>query len=393
MSGESGGDVTEVDEVPTEGGGSTEVDEVPTEGEEPGELHAILKQSSARKRTLFLAREEEDAQKKKKRKPNPRSKRSRVPLAPGAFPSQWPGLSTSTAEEPSTSGGFRLKKRKAMEPPEWRKSESEQRNMFDFCFENPLDGKFKDLPVVQQLLQDFPALVTQKDTSYCHHGEKYRKRTVFVGTLGHFQPKPPCPIVKCHWLRSGQEHPGSVTDCGQAQRNALPPALIDMLIDAWRQRHAGTARCYLLVDVFSGWGSMAARVKEKQKVGKWADLRVYSNDIVQRGHTDITLDMSANSVWTLEELLKFGIARCWPELRASNGSVGHRGGVIGWVNANKVAVLFHCSTPCSSYSQLGLKSHRKGKTLEPSTVMANDHDEMNASLIAFFKRVVLSPPP
>jgi len=145
------------------------------------------------------------------------------------------------------------------------------------------------------------------------------------------------------------------------------------------------------VDVFSGWGSVDARVAEKQRAGEWLDLRVYSNDVVQRSHTDVTLDMSADSVWTPAALLAFAVDRHWP------GDVGrrvaHPGGLVGWLNANKIAVLFHCSTPCDTYSVVGLKSHRVGATLETKTQLARDHDAMNAALIDYFKSTVLSPPP
>ena len=68
------------------------------------------------------------------------------------------------------------------------------------------------------------------------------------------------------------------------------------------------------------------------------------------------------------------------------------GGAVEWCNAEKIAVLFHCSTPCDTYSVVGLKSHRVGKTLEPKTPMARDHDVMNASLIDYFTSIVLGPP-
>lgn len=261
--------------------------------------------------------------------------------------------------------------------------------MLDFSFENP-DGKFKELAAVQQLLKDYPALVKLVGTSYCHYGFDYRKRTVFVSSLPNFKPTPPCPDVKCYWIASGVPHPGTVLACGSAQKNSLPPQLIDELINSWRSRQSGKATAYLLIDVFSGWGSLEARVAEKKRVGQWLDLRTYSNDIVQRDHTDITLDMSADSIWSAATLLAFAVDKHWPNDTQTRRA--HPGGIIGWINEQKIAVLFHCSTPCDTYSLVGLKSHRVGSTLEPKTQMASDHDAMNAKLIDYFKATVLSPP-
>lgn len=254
--------------------------------------------------------------------------------------------------------------------------------MLDFSFENPLDGKFKDLPVVQGLLTKYPGLVHQAGTSYCHYGYKYRKRTVFVTSLRNFKPIRPCPDVKCHWLRDGPTHPAQVLSCGSDEKNSLPSALIDLLIDSWRTRHAGKVKKYLLIDVFSGWGSVDKRVEER-----WPDVLVYSNDLVKRRHTDINMDMSADSEWSPFSLLLLALNKNFPDDFDMEQSP------VMWCNANKVAVLFHCSTPCDTYSLVGLKSHRLGATIEPTTDMARNHDAMNAALIDYFTRTVLSPPP
>lgn len=352
------------------------------DSDEEDPLQELLRKQGARK--LELLRREAKLADERRPKSGARNRRPRdvVPLAPPV-----PVPPASAPEDPDDPGdGYRTKKRALLRPSAWRED-----HMLDFSFENPLDGKFKDLPVVQELIKDYPALVRRVGTSYCHYGYDYRKRTVFVSSLTNFQPTPPCPGTPCSWIRSGLEHPGSVQGCARDQKNSLPPALIDLLINSWRSRHAGKAAAYLLVDVFSGWGSVDTRVEEKQRLGEWQDVRVYSNDIVQRDHTDVTLDMSADSMWSPAALLAFAVDRHWP------GDVGermsHPGGLIGWLNAKKIAVLFHCSTPCDTYSTNGLGYHRVGKTLEPKTPMAKAHDAMNASLIGYFKRTVLSQPP
>jgi len=364
-------------------------DDDESEGEEAREdpLTKILRE--ARERLEKKLREEDQRQGKhtgKRKAPQPR-----VPTTPQSRPAPSPTPDQTPAPPPvpgpsSSSDGFVPKKRLLMQTPPWRAE-----NMLDFSFENPLDGKFKDLPVVKQLLKDYPYLVKQVGTSYCHYGFDYRKRTVFVSSLPNFDPTPPCPDFKCYWVASGLSHPGTVLACGSAQKNSLPPRLIDGLIDSWRKRHEGKATAYLLVDVFSGWGSVKARAAEKKSMGQWLDLRTYSNDLVQRDHTDVTLDMSADSTWTPAALLTFAVDKHWPEDTKARSS--HPGGVIGWLNQQKIAVLFHCSTPCDTYSLVGLKSHRVGKTLEPKTQMARDHDAMNAKLIDYFRMTALSPLP
>lgn len=255
--------------------------------------------------------------------------------------------------------------------------------MFDFSFENPLDGKFKDLPAVKQLVENYPFLVKQASTSYCHYGYDYRKRTVFVTSLTGFSPTAPCQGRPCAWLRAGLEHPQGVLNCTADQKNSIPPSLIDLLIQSWKQRHAKQAKAYLLIDVFSGWGSVDKRVKEA-----WPDVVVYSNDLVRRSHTNVELDMSADSAFSPSTLLILALKK--HELSAPEN---FKGDAVEWCNAEKIAVLFHCSTPCDTYSVVGLKSHRVDDTLEPKTAMARNHDAMNASLINYFTSIVLTPPP
>lgn len=276
--------------------------------------------------------------------------------------------------------GFRLTKRARLRNPQWR-SES----MLDFVFENPLDGKFKDLPVVKQLLRDYPAMVRQVETSYCHHGYPYQKRTVFIGTLSGFNPRPPCPRTPCRFLRLGGSHPKQSTECSDKQKNSLPPGLIDLIVGSWIKRHEDTTAKFLLIDVFSGWGSIETRVQER-----WPRVMTYANDIVSRPKTDTNLDMSAGSIFTPAALLMFALRKLCPE--DEQRVEAHPGGVVGWVQQEKIAVLFHCSTPCRTYSTQALAIHRHKGTAAPKTPDAARDDEMNSSLISFFRRVVLTAP-
>lgn len=276
--------------------------------------------------------------------------------------------------------GFRLKKRATLtfHNPEWRDA-----SMLDFMFENPLDGKFKDLAVVKQLLSDYPGMVRQVETSYCHYGYRYQKRTMLIGTLVGLTPRPACPHTPCRFLRRRERHPEQSAECGNQEKNSLPSGLIDSIMNSWIGRHGGRANRYLLIDVFSGWGSIETRVNER-----WPQVVAYANDIVPRAHTDINLDMSATSIYSPSSLLMFAIRKLWPD--EEEQAHAHPGGTIGWLQQQKIAVLFHCSTPCRTYSTQALATHRIKGTAEPKTTDAERDDDMNAALISYFRRVVLT---
>lgn len=351
---------------------------------EEGDLLTKLLRAQGKKRLAALKEEAEQSEKRKKSRKQPSALVSPPPIAPA------PEERTERLGDGQGDGkGFRQKKSALLKPPLWR-----EENMLDFSFENPLDGRFKDIPVVKELIENYPSMVRRVDTSYCHYGYDYRKRTVFVTSLINFKPTRPCPELPCSWIRSGlTEHPSSVQTCAKDQKNSIPPALIDLLINSWRERHAGKATAFLLVDVFSGFGSIERRVREKKRLREWEDVRVYSNDVVQRDPTDVILDMRKNSLWTVGSLLTFAVNMRFPleDDEERSKRIDHPQGLIGWLTEQKIAVLFHCSTPCITYSTNGLGYHRFADTLEPKTNTARDHDLMNESLIQYFKKTVLSP--
>lgn len=294
-----------------------------------------------------------------------------------------------TREEPRdqatpSSDGFVPKKCARWNAPPWRAE-----SMLDFMFENPLDGKFKDLPSVKWMLQNNPGVVRQFNTSYCHYGYSYRKRTVLIGTLTQLSLKRPCPEEPCQQVSQGKNHSREVAECDKAQKNSLPPLLIDAMVDGWISRHAGRAKRFLLVDVFSGWGSIERRVAEKKAVGQWRNVFTFANDIVNRPHTQSNFDMSADGPWNPGALLLLALNVLWPEHNAR--VIEHPKGALGWVQDNGVAVLFHCSTPCQTYSTNALWKHRWPGTANPTTQQAEHDDAMNASLIGYFTRHVLDP--
>ncbi len=340
-----------------------------TEGEENNDgedgddgLAQILRARSARWKAVEDAHSPLSAQ-NGKRRPLPAPLPTPLPAAP-------PSPRGNTTPE------F-VQKRRLAACSRWRVD-----HPLDFVFENPLDGKFKNLPCVVKLLADHPHTVKQKSTSYCHYSYDYRKRTVFVTSLVAFCPAPPCPGNPCAHVRSGNSHPSQVTDYGAAQKNSLPPALIDLLVESWLQRRGPSWR-HLVVDVFSGWGSLGRRVAEKQRGGEWSEIAgVYCNDIVQREFNHSTLDMS---VVPVSVLLAFAVAHFFPDTTQETSS----NELLSWLQCQKIAVLLHFSTPCDTYSTVGLRSHRVGDTLEAKTALARSHDAMNAQLVSYCASVCL----
>jgi hypothetical protein len=248
-------------------------------------------------------------------------------------------------------------------------------SLVDFSFENPADGRFKNLEAVEDLLLEFPNMVFKRVTSYCHYGYPYRKRTVFVTTLRKFEPFAPCPALKCGEVQLCGKHATGVSGSSNAKKNSIPCILIDELIEAWLARHDGRAiDAFLLLDVFSGYGSIESRVREQQKHGKWEPVFVFSNDIVKRAHVNVNLDMRK---MTPDPLLRLAVASHWPE---------------AWQRPKKLAVLYHVSTPCETYSQNALCKHRMCASAVPTSLQAREADLMNSNLIEFFRRVVLTAP-
>lgn len=298
-----------------------------------------------------------------------------------------PGSSLGAYAPVPDSNGFVLKKRKWAQPdpcpgssPSPASNASRGRGWVDFCFENPLDGQFKKLGCVQELMASYPGRVHARETSYCHYGYKWRKRTFFLSTLAAFRPTPACPRVPC---TDASKHKRTVSGLHASEKNSIPAALIDQLLESWVAKHEGRAKGYLLIDVFSGWGSVGERVRANRH--RWPTMKVYSNDIVRRPHVQADLDMRAGRVWTPATLLVIALEMYWPE--GANERSLHPEGCVGWARDNGVAVLFHASTPCDTYSTQGLAVHREGG--RASTQKAREADAMNASLIRYFSNVAL----
>lgn len=259
-------------------------------------------------------------------------------------------------------------------------SEKRPGNLLDFVIENPYDGKLKDLTCVKDLVSRNPNTVFSTPTSYCHYGYDYRKRTLLIHTLADFKPTLPCPEVKCSAVKSGKRHAGQVVGSAAAKKNSIPPQLVKALMDAWLKRVAG-ASDYLVIDVFSGWGSVSEHIR-----AAYPNIKVYSNDIVDRNHMDMTLDMKT---FTLGSLLVLAATKLWSGEDQFKAQQNHKDGIVGWFKDERIAVLWHISTPCETYSQNGLGKHRVKGTTEPKTHQAVDADAMNARITEYVTRVVL----
>ncbi len=222
-----------------------------------------------------------------------------------------------------------------------------------------------------------PYTVFQQETSYCHFGYEYRKRTVFITTLLRFNPPLPCPDCPCRQWRLSQRHKQNMIECGFVARNSIPPPLTCQIIDAWIHR-TQWAEHRIFLDVFSGFGSVSEVVKSR-----YPQIDIFCNDIVNRDHTNIQLDVSSTRD-VLMVLLRFALAmirrgrkRVDVYTEASNSDTLDMATTLRKLN---IAVLFHMSTPCETYSIGCANHHRESKRTVPKTEMAKKHDAMNRSL-------------
>ena len=247
----------------------------------------------------------------------------------------------------------------------------------DFVFENPLDGRFKSHPAIEMLLACYRGRVVARPTSYCHFGVDYRKRTIFVTSLLAFRPPSACPAHPCSHVRAGSPHPTQLIDQCDAVRNSIPAPLVDALLGAWMATHKDWAREFLLIDLFTGWGSVAKRAAER-----WPAVKVYTNDIADRPGVDATLDLSTDTHVRVVWLMRLAVLRFWPD--APNDQ-----GVMDFFASRRVAVLFHASTPCNTYSTEAIGVHRMPDGA-PRTHAAARDDEMNTNLVRFFEEFALA---
>lgn len=227
---------------------------------------------------------------------------------------------------------------------------------------------------------------TRLTTTYCQYGLDYAKPTTILTSLSAIGVRPPCcdETLCAH----GGKHLRNVQQCtAPEERNQIPEELTRVLLEAFvaKQRARG-AVAFLVVDVFSGWGSVARAVEACAP----ETMAVYTNDVVRKrkaGHiTDLDLDMAL--LQSLDAVLRFamlsrleGLGSAGLEARrlleASEGvppmeEVLRRSGI---------AVLLHLSFPCTTYSTAGGSTHRAKGDRAAASPLAQQHDTMLEALV------------
>lgn len=247
----------------------------------------------------------------------------------------------------------------------------------DFLLENPLDGKFKDMPFIKSIVDGYPDYVFKKPTSYCHYGFAYMKRTVFIGTLHKFNPAMPCRGNPCSVYKTHRRHASQVKGQSAADKNSIPSRLVDLEVAAWVSKYPDPKHRFLFIDVFAGYGSVSQHIRDK-----YPNIHVYANDIVKRKDNNVELDMNKFPTYFLFNLAlqRFFGDPMLPDMPQ---------GLVQWLRDEKIAVLIHVSSPCNTYSIDGLGPNRDKITLEPKSELARQHDEMNSKLVEWLKQLCL----
>lgn len=276
----------------------------------------------------------------------------------------------------------------------------------DFTLENPAPpGKLFFLPAVRALYDEAAhepwGLATAErlsravdhrtgpcvrvTTSYCKYGTPYRKNTCLLTSLSALALPPPCAAgAPCAVRQADGQHPLDVQGCSAAMRNSVPAELTRALLRAFvaRQRALGR-RVFVVADLFSGWGSVAtAAAAAVDLLGADERLFVWTNDIARRADhpADQHLDMQRFGVRLalriclvqLEERLQAAGVNL-PRHRAADLSVA--------LDAERVAVLLHCSVPCTTYSTAAGDTHRAAGCIEPTSELARSHDALVRTMV------------
>tara|TARA_Y100000389_G_C17461990_1_gene522472 strand:- start:2557 stop:4017 length:1461 start_codon:yes stop_codon:yes gene_type:complete len=311
------------------------------------------------------------------------------------------------AEAAGRMAGWRAKK-----PECWRGVPKD--TMVDFSFENPMESCLWDLPAMADMMTSFPGRVVRLDTSYCHYDFAYRKRTSFVTTVKKFSPPPPCPRAPCAHYRQNGSHRSGVLGLGVRQKNSIPTRLLREMLRAWMLQNSGAIE-YTVIDMFAGYGSLDSAIKDakadinideeidpcdEDKLAFWADrwsrVRYFGNDVSASARCssfrpnadfDVNHILEPGALTGLGHLVKMALS-------ATEMGVCEQKRLdadpLAYCRGDRSAVLFHCSTPCSTYS-LNARAHHRDEELGPTTETAASHDVMNETLIRAFIERILRP--
>lgn len=215
---------------------------------------------------------------------------------------------------------------------------------------------------------------TKLTSSYCKYGENYRKNTSFLTSLSAVGLLPPCDATnRCEYsMKEPYTHPRTVQDVtDKAERNHVPVLLNFDLLRAFvtKHRHEGIKH-FLVMDIFSGWGSVKKAVqqfKTSKDMQRDEIIFTYTNDInPNRGDepTDTDLDLGKCPMKFLENMAMslFKIS-----LKNDKRKI---------FDSKKVAILYYCSFPCTTYSVAGGDAHRDAGEIKGKSKLSIDHDEM-----------------
>ena len=234
------------------------------------------------------------------------------------------------------------------------------RSTIDFCFENPLDGALWQSDAVALLESrnaDGRTVVRRCDTSYCRYGVPYRKRTGLFTSLTGLQLPAPCSARRpCAIFAQQGRHAEQAAGQPAYILNHVPIALTTAVLDEWVR--VARSSHFLLIDVFSGFGSVARAAEAYQK----APICVVTNDLYRA-----TVNFDGGDRHTLEFLLSMGLQ----ELRQQEPAL----------RRDDVSILYWLSTPCQTYGPQGRGHHRPKQG--PCTPLARAHDAMNITLARY----------
>lgn len=249
----------------------------------------------------------------------------------------------------------------------------------------------------------FPCVRTS--TSYCKYGKEYRKNTTFLTSISALALRPVCGGESCCLAtRNGGPHPRGVQGCPAAEKNSLPVALVHALLRTFTAKHrAQGRRIFILLDVFSGWGSVAEAASEEHLRANGVllpdeTMLVHTNDLVPTrtdGRADADLDMSK---FDLNFLVRLAFLRHATALGRTLGTNLEKF-QIGEISLPQllsiegIAMLLHCSVPCTTYSKSACTTHRASGQITAKSTLAEKHDGLIDKLTTDLVSLCLLRPP
>ena len=261
-----------------------------------------------------------------------------------------------------------------------------------------------------RLLGKYPC--TRMVTSYCKYGLPYIKPTGILTSMSAISLRDSCTKDSpCSYLKQQGKHQTSVQEVtAKAQRNQLPKDLTKALLAAFVAKHRKRGiHVFLLVDVFSGWGSVADAAEEFAATLQPKErLIIYTNDISTRQcHTpDNAVNMGRD--YAMDILLRcalmskqkefddaFDARGKGPSMASLRDSAMKEGGITpsDFLKRAGISALLHCSFPCCTYSTAAGGTHRAAQSIAPRSEEARRDDKMLEELIADIVRLCQLAPP